>query len=84
MSRAHAIFAIPVALIGLIPAMPAAANTLFFSTGDPDGKITVSTNAACPFLSAGRRCSESRAILSPSLQRSASRMRLIVRCWLLR
>jgi hypothetical protein len=35
----HARLAILVALIGLLPAVPAAADTIFFSTGDPDGKI---------------------------------------------
>jgi PEP-CTERM motif len=40
MSRSHARFVIPLALLGSLPAMPAAAQTpFFFSTGDPDGKI---------------------------------------------
>jgi hypothetical protein len=39
MSRIHAHLAFSVALIGLLPAMPAAADTFFFSTGDPDGKV---------------------------------------------
>jgi hypothetical protein len=39
MSRIHVRLAFSVALIGLLPAMPAAADTFFFSTGDPDGKV---------------------------------------------
>jgi hypothetical protein len=40
MSMSHARFVIPLALLGSLPAMPAAAQTpFFFSTGDPDGKI---------------------------------------------
>jgi hypothetical protein len=43
MSRIHARLAFSVALISLLPAMPATADTLFFSTGDPDGKAATAT-----------------------------------------
>jgi hypothetical protein len=39
MSRTQARLAISAALIGLLPAAPAIADTTFFSTGNPDGKI---------------------------------------------
>jgi hypothetical protein len=38
--------AIPVAMIGLLPATPAAADTFFFSTGNPDGKIATLSRTA--------------------------------------
>src|SRR4029077_17386646 len=34
---------IPAALIGLLPAMPAAADSFFFSTGDPDGRMATAS-----------------------------------------
>jgi hypothetical protein len=44
MSRIHAKLAISVALIGLLPAVAAAAETPFsFSTGDPDGLMATAT-----------------------------------------
>jgi hypothetical protein len=43
MSIIHARLAFSVALISLLPAMPAAADTFFFSTGDPDGKVATAT-----------------------------------------
>jgi len=44
MSMSHAKFVIPLALLGGLPAIPAAAETpFFFSTGDPDGKIATAT-----------------------------------------
>ena len=43
MSRIHARFAISAALIGLLPAAPAIADTTFFSTGAPDGKMATAT-----------------------------------------
>jgi hypothetical protein len=43
MTRTHAKLAISVALIGLLPAAPAMADTTFFSTGAPDGKIATAT-----------------------------------------
>jgi hypothetical protein len=44
MSRTHAKLAISVALIGLLPAVAAAAETPFsFSTGNPDGKIATAS-----------------------------------------
>jgi hypothetical protein len=47
MSMIHARLAFSVALIGLLPAMPAAAaDTFFFSTGDPDGKIATAARPA--------------------------------------
>ncbi len=52
MSRTHAKLAISVALIGLLPAVAAAAETpFFFSTGDPDGKIATATrpDTGAPF-----------------------------------
>lgn len=38
--------AVPVALIGLLPTMPATADTFFFSTGNPDGKIATLSRTA--------------------------------------
>jgi hypothetical protein len=43
MSRTHVKLAISVAIIGLLPAAPAAAQSFFFSTGDPDGKIATAS-----------------------------------------
>jgi hypothetical protein len=44
MSMSHARFVIPLALIGLLPAVSAAAQTpFFFSTGNPDGKMATAT-----------------------------------------
>jgi hypothetical protein len=43
MTRAHVKLAISVAVMGLLPAAPAAAQNFFFSTGDPDGKIATAT-----------------------------------------
>jgi hypothetical protein len=43
MSMTHAKLAISAALIGLLPAAPAIADTTFFSTGNPDGKIATAT-----------------------------------------
>ena len=44
MSMTHARFAISLALLGGLFAMPAAADTpFFFSTGDPDGKMATAT-----------------------------------------
>jgi hypothetical protein len=43
MSGTHARIAISVALIGLLPAAPAAAQSFFFSTSDPDGKIATAS-----------------------------------------
>jgi hypothetical protein len=43
MSRTHARLAISAALIGLLPAAAAAADTTFFDTGKPDGKIATAT-----------------------------------------
>src|ERR1700722_9074266 len=34
---------IPMALIGLLPAVPAAADTTFFNTGNPDGRMATAT-----------------------------------------
>jgi hypothetical protein len=39
----YAKFVIPMALIGLLPAAPAGADTTFFSTGDPDGRMATAT-----------------------------------------
>ena len=39
----YAKFVIPMALIGLLPAAPAVADTTFFSTGDPDGRMATAT-----------------------------------------
>jgi hypothetical protein len=36
-------FVIPMALIGLLPAVPAAADTTFFNTGNPDGRMATAT-----------------------------------------
>jgi hypothetical protein len=52
MSMSHARFVIPLALLGSLPAMPAAAQTPFsFSTGIPDGKIATATrpDVGAPF-----------------------------------
>ena len=43
MSRTHAKVAISVSVIGLLFAFPAAADTTFFSTGNPDGKIATAS-----------------------------------------
>ena len=43
MSRTQARLAISAALIGLVPAAPAIADTTFFSTGSPDGKIATAS-----------------------------------------
>ena len=43
MSRTHAKLAVSAALIGLLPAAPAIADTTFFSTGVPDGKIATAS-----------------------------------------
>src|SRR3984957_10463326 len=34
---------IPMALIGLLPAAPAVADTFFFNTGDPDGRMAMAS-----------------------------------------
>jgi hypothetical protein len=39
----YAKFVVPMALIGLLPAVPAAADTTFFSTGDPDGGMAMAS-----------------------------------------
>jgi hypothetical protein len=39
----YAKFVIPMALIGLLPAVPAAADTTFFNTGNPDGRMATAT-----------------------------------------
>jgi hypothetical protein len=39
----YAKFVIPIALIGLLPAVPAAADTTFFNAGSPDGRIATAT-----------------------------------------
>jgi hypothetical protein len=39
----YAKFVIPMALIGLLPAAPAVADTTFFSTGAPDGRMATAT-----------------------------------------
>ena len=39
----YAKFVIPMALIGLLPAAPAVADTTFFNTGDPDGRMATAT-----------------------------------------
>src|SRR3984957_12699352 len=39
----YAKFGIPMALIGLLPAVPAAADTTFFDTGAPDGRMATAT-----------------------------------------
>jgi hypothetical protein len=46
MSRTQARLAISAALIGLLPAAPAIADTTFFSTGAPDGKMATATRPA--------------------------------------
>src|SRR5260370_35029945 len=38
--------AVPVALIGLLPTMPATADTFFFITRNPDGKIATLSRTA--------------------------------------
>jgi hypothetical protein len=43
MSNRNTRLAISIALIGLLPAVPAAADAPFFSTGDPDGKMATAT-----------------------------------------
>jgi PEP-CTERM motif-containing protein len=50
MSMAHLKLAIPAALIGFLPAAPAAATEqpFFFSTGNPDGKIATLSRTASP------------------------------------
>jgi hypothetical protein len=48
MSTAYLRLAIPAALIGFLPATPAAADTFFFSTGNPDGKIATLSRTASP------------------------------------
>jgi PEP-CTERM motif len=40
---AYAKFVIPMALTGLLPAVPATADPFFFSTGAPDGKMATAT-----------------------------------------
>jgi hypothetical protein len=40
---AHAKFIVPLALLGLLPAVPAVADTTFFSTGDPDGRMATAS-----------------------------------------
>jgi hypothetical protein len=39
----HPKFVIPMALIGLLPAVPAAADAFFFNTGDPDGRMATAS-----------------------------------------
>jgi hypothetical protein len=39
----YAKFIIPMALIGLLPAAPAVADTFFFNTGDPDGRMATAS-----------------------------------------
>jgi hypothetical protein len=46
MSMTHARLTIPLSLLGCVCAMPAAADTTFFSTGNPDGKIATATRPA--------------------------------------
>jgi PEP-CTERM motif len=50
MSTTYLKLAIPAALIGLLPATPAAADVIpfFFSTGNPDGKIATLSRTASP------------------------------------
>jgi hypothetical protein len=50
MSMTYLKLAIPAALIGLLPATPAAADVFpfFFSTGNPDGKIATLSRTASP------------------------------------
>ena len=43
MSITDARFAIPLSLLGCLVGLPAAADTTFFSTGDPDAKIATAT-----------------------------------------
>lgn len=49
MSFPNAKTLIPGMLLGLLPAIPAAAAPFFFSTGDPDGKIATTTRPDSPF-----------------------------------
>src|ERR1700686_2269749 len=44
----HGKLAIPLALLGLFSATPAAADVFFFSTGDPDGKIATASRPSSP------------------------------------
>ena len=46
MSTTFVRFAIPLSLIGLIPAAPVAADTVFFSTGNPNGLIATASRPA--------------------------------------
>ena len=39
----YAKFVIPMALIGLLPAVPAVADTFFFNTGNPDGRMAMAS-----------------------------------------
>jgi hypothetical protein len=48
MSTTHTKLAISAALIGLLPAVPAAADPFFFSTGNPDAKIGTATRPDSP------------------------------------
>jgi PEP-CTERM motif len=48
MSRTHAKLVIFAAVIGLLAAAPAAAQSFSFSTGDPDGKIATATRPDSP------------------------------------
>ena len=43
MSMTNVRFAIPLTLLGSLIALPAMADTTFFSTGDPDGKIATAS-----------------------------------------
>ena len=43
MSKAHVRLAIPLSLLGCLFALPSAADTTFFSTGDPDGRMATAT-----------------------------------------
>src|SRR5690348_945029 len=49
MSMTDARFAIPLTLLGCLVAAPALADTPFFSTGDPDGKIATATRPDTAF-----------------------------------
>jgi hypothetical protein len=48
MSTIHVKLAIPVALIGLLPVVPAVADPTFFSTGSPDGLIATASRPSSP------------------------------------
>ena len=48
MSMTDARFAIPLSLLGCLCALPAAADTFFFSTGNPDGKIATASRPDSP------------------------------------